>query len=59
MCAALILRFLPIGTQHASEAYLMTGDPKRTLPAVRRALELDPNNDGAQGMLEYLERKNR
>jgi pimeloyl-ACP methyl ester carboxylesterase len=40
------------------EVYLMTGDDERALPAVRRALELDPDNRSAKGMLEYLERKN-
>jgi pimeloyl-ACP methyl ester carboxylesterase len=40
------------------EVYLMTGDDEKALPAVRRALELDPDNGSAKGMLEYLNRKN-
>ena len=40
------------------EVYLMTGDDEKALPAVRKALELDPDNGSAKGMLEYLERNN-
>jgi pimeloyl-ACP methyl ester carboxylesterase len=39
------------------EVYLMTGDYDRALPAVSKALELDPDNGSAKGMLEYLGRK--
>jgi hypothetical protein len=35
----------------------MTGNDAMALPAVRKALELDPDNEVAKGALQYLEGK--